>query len=135
MPPAADSTVLASGGGGALHVDTLKNSRARTVPLVAELVLIMDRWSTGKPLGAWLFDAPEGGPSRESNCKRSFGWRSATAIGVPSLRVHDLRHTMPSLWLGAGADPKVVQRVLGHATATMTTGWAFVIERLSESNR
>lgn len=25
-----------------------------------------------------------------------------------------------SVWLGAGADPKVVQRVLGHATAAMT---------------
>ena len=25
-----------------------------------------------------------------------------------------------SVWLGAGADPKVVQRVLGHASAVMT---------------
>jgi hypothetical protein len=25
-----------------------------------------------------------------------------------------------SIWLAAGADPKVVQRVLGHATASMT---------------
>jgi len=114
-------TVLASRGGGALYVDTLKNSRARTVPLVDELVPIVDRWSAGKPPGAWLFDAPEGGPLRESNWKRSVGWRAATAaIGVPSLRVHDLRHTAASLWLGAGADPKVVQRVLGHAAAAMT---------------
>ena len=36
------------------------------------------------------------------------------------MRVYDLRHTAASLWLGAGADPKVVQRVLGHATAAMT---------------
>jgi hypothetical protein len=36
------------------------------------------------------------------------------------VRVHDLRHTVASLWLAAGADPKVVQRVLGHATAAMT---------------
>jgi integrase len=34
--------------------------------------------------------------------------------------VHDLRHTAASIWLAAGADPKVVQRVLGHATASMT---------------
>jgi len=39
---------------------------------------------------------------------------------VPEVRVHDLRHTAASLWLAAGADPKVVQRVLGHATAAMT---------------
>ena len=70
---------------------------------------------------AWLFVAPEGGPLRESNWKRSVGWSAATAAaGVPGFRVHDLRHTAASVWLAAGADPKVVQRVLGHATAAMT---------------
>jgi integrase len=49
------------------------------------------------------------------------GWREAiAAIGRPELRVHDLRHTAASVWLGSGADPKVVQRVLGHASAAMT---------------
>src|SRR5579875_886866 len=113
--------VLASRGGGALYVDTLKNNRARTVPLVMDLVPIIDRWSAGKASDAWLFGAPEGGPLRESNWKRSVGWSAATsAVGVPGLRVHDLRHTAASVWLGAGADPKVVQRVLGHASAAMT---------------
>jgi integrase len=113
--------VLASGGGGALYVDTLKNNRARTVPLVLDLVPIVDRWSAGKVPDAWLFEAPEGGPLRESNWKRSVGWSAATStVGVPGFRVHDLRHTAASVWLGAGADPKVVQRVLGHATAAMT---------------
>ncbi len=113
--------VLASSGGGALYVDTLKNNRARTVPLVDELVPIVDRWSEGKAAGDWLFPAPEGGPLRESNWKRSVEWWAARSVaGVSSFRVHDLRHTAASLWLGAGADPKVVQRVLGHATAAMT---------------
>ena len=31
-----------------------------------------------------------------------------------------LRHKAASLWLAAAADPKVVQRVLRHATAAMT---------------
>ncbi len=49
------------------------------------------------------------------------GWSQAVAaIGRPTLRVHDLRRTCASLWLGAGADPKVVQRILGHASAAMT---------------
>jgi Phage integrase family len=113
--------VLASDGGGALYVDTLKNNQARTVPLVLDLLPIVDRWSAGKAPGAWLFDAPEGGPLRESNWKRSVGWSTATATaGLHGFRVHDLRHTAASIWLGAGADPKVVQRVLGHATAAMT---------------
>ncbi len=112
--------VLASGG-GALYVDTLKNKRARTVPLVAELLPVVDRWSAGKAPDAWLFDAPEGGALRESNWKRSVGWSAATAAaGLQGFRVHDLRHTAASVWLAAGADPKVVQRVLGHASAAMT---------------
>jgi len=89
-------------GGGALYVDTLKNHRARTVPLVAELVPIIDRWTTGKEPEAWLFAAPGGGPLRESNWKRSVGWRAArVAAGVPDVRVHDLRHTAASQWLAA----------------------------------
>ena len=49
------------------------------------------------------------------------GWQQAThAIGRPILRVHDLRHTCASVWLGAGADPKVVQRILRDASAAMT---------------
>jgi integrase len=54
-------TVLASGGGGALYVDTLKSNRGRTVPLVLDLVPIVDRWSAGKAPDAWLFEAPRGG--------------------------------------------------------------------------
>ena len=113
--------VLAGGGGGALYVDTLKNNRSRTVPLVVDLVPIVDRWSAGKAADGWLFSAPGGGPLRESNWKRSVGWSTATAAaGLQGFRVHDLRHTAASVWLGAGADPKVVQRVLGHASASMT---------------
>jgi integrase len=91
------------------------------VPLVMHLVRTIKRWSAGKAPDAWLFAAPEGGPLRESNWKRSVGWARATAaIGRQGLRVHDLRHTAASVWLGVGADPKVVQRVMGHGTAAMT---------------
>ncbi len=44
----------------------------------------------------------------------------ALAAACTGLRVHDLRHSAASIWLGAGVDAKVVQRVLGHATASMT---------------
>ena len=63
--------VLASNGGGELYVDTLKNKRARTVPLVPVVVPIVDRWSAGKSPGEWLFAAPAGGPLRETNWQRS----------------------------------------------------------------
>lgn len=114
-------TVMSNVANGSLFEDTLKSKRSRTVPLVAELVPIVDKWSEGKTAGEWLFDAPKGGPLSELNWKRSVGWAEAVRkIGRPTLRVHDLRHTCASLWLGAGADPKVVQRILGHASAAMT---------------
>jgi integrase len=63
--------VLASNGGGELYVDTLKNKRARTVPLVPVVVPIVDRWSARKSPDEWLFAAPAGGPLRETNWQRS----------------------------------------------------------------
>ena len=93
--------LLASSGGGSLFVDTLKNNRARTVPLVMDLVPIVDRWSIGKAPGAWLFEAPAGGPLRESNWKRSVGWSGATAaIGLAGLRTRRSSTRTPSCTSG-----------------------------------
>lgn len=39
---------------------------------------------------------------------------------VPRVTAHALRHTAASLAISAGANPKVVQRMLGHASAAMT---------------
>lgn len=38
----------------------------------------------------------------------------------PRITAHGLRHTAASLAIHAGANPKVVQRMLGHASAAMT---------------
>lgn len=38
----------------------------------------------------------------------------------PTVTIHDLRHTAASLAISAGANPKAVQRMLGHASAAMT---------------
>ena len=45
---------------------------------------------------------------------------AAAGIGVPGLHPHDLRHTAASLAIQNGANVKVVQRMLGHASAAMT---------------
>ena len=83
---------------GNMFEDTLESKRSRTVPLVADLVPIIDKWSEGKASGSWLFPAPRGGPLSEPNGKRSVGWSAAVRkIGRPTLRVHDLRHTCVTL--------------------------------------
>ena len=42
------------------------------------------------------------------------------AAGLEGLRPHDLRHTAASLAIQSGANVKVVQQMLGHASAAMT---------------
>ena len=46
--------------------------------------------------------------------------RGRRRFGQPEVRVHDLRYAAAFLWLRSRADPKVVQRVLGHATSAVT---------------
>ena len=41
-------------------------------------------------------------------------------LGLPRIRLHDLRHTAATLALVAGVHPKVVQERLGHSTISMT---------------
>jgi len=55
------------------------------------------------------------------------GWfhnavKAARAVDptFPRVTPHDLRHTAASLAIHAGANPKLVQRMLGHASAAMT---------------
>lgn len=67
-----------------------------------------------------LFPAPGGGFIRPENF-RSRAWLPAVkAAGLSPLRLHDLRHTCASLAIAAGADVKVLQRMLGHSSAALT---------------
>jgi integrase len=52
-----------------------------------------------------------------------FGWafdRGCAVVGIEGLTPQGLRHTTASLAIQAQANVKVVQRLLGHATAAMT---------------
>jgi integrase len=44
----------------------------------------------------------------------------AQAADLPPIRLHDLRHTVATLALTAGAHTKVVQELLGHANVGVT---------------
>ncbi len=50
---------------------------------------------------------------------RSFGDR-VRQLGLPKIRLHDLRHGWATMALGAGVHPKVVQERLGHANIGIT---------------
>jgi integrase len=57
---------------------------------------------------------------RLSHFRRSVFIPAVEATGLTGLTPHGLRHTAASLAITSGADVKVVEQMLGHASATMT---------------
>jgi len=69
---------------------------------------------------ALVFPAPAGGYLVAQNFRKRVWLPAVKAAGLAPLRLHDLRHTCASLAIAAGADVKVLQRMLGHASAAIT---------------
>jgi integrase len=66
-----------------------------------------------------VFTVGHGGPIRPDNLKKVF-YRLITRAGVPTIRIHDLRHTHGSWLLRHGDDITVVSQRLGHARTSIT---------------
>jgi len=97
-----------------------KTHGRREVSIPPFLVAELREYVSGKRGDDLVFAGiRNGAPLRVSTCRTAFG-AAAKAIGVPDLYPHQLRHTAASLAIASGADVKVVQQMLGHASATMT---------------
>jgi integrase len=92
---------------------------------VPGVLIWIDDVSLQVGVDALVFTDMRGGVLRNSN------WRARVfqpAVEIcqreddtfPSITPHDLRHTAASLAVSAGANVKAVQRMLGHAKASMT---------------
>lgn len=66
-----------------------------------------------------VFCRVDGGLLHPERFSRSFGDR-VRQLGLPKIRLHDLRHGWATMALGAGVHPKVVQERLGHANIGIT---------------
>jgi integrase len=104
---------------GGLRPDTPK-SRAgrRIVAFPAEIALEirwhLERFAEPGPRG-FVFVGPKGGQLRRSNFHRT--WEKArTAVGLPDLHFHDLRHTGGTLTATTGATLKELMARLGHSS-------------------
>ena len=64
---------------------------------------------------ALVFPGPMGGPMRRRNFNRATGWSYATtAIGVPGLHLHALRHTGNTFAAATGAGLRDLMARMGH---------------------
>ena len=67
----------------------------------------------------WVLTDALGGYIRPQSM--SYEWRLLMEqLDLPTIRLHDLRHTHATLALKAGVHPKVVSERLGHATVGIT---------------
>jgi len=66
-----------------------------------------------------VFSHPDGSPRDPSTLTLAFR-RLTKRIGLGGVRLHDLRHTMASLYLEQGVNPKTVAERLGHASVSIT---------------
>lgn len=98
---------------------TTKTKRARHVPVPPGRV--WDRLKADLPdePNALVFPRQRGGLLPIEEYRRAFD-KACAEVGIEGLTPHGLRHTTASLAISEGANVKVVQRMLGHATAAMT---------------
>jgi integrase len=98
-----------------------KNHSSRTVPVPPFIVQLLTTEIGGRDVSALVFTSARGGGYLTLGQAR-YTFQKATAVvdGCDGVRLHDLRHTCASLAISAGANVKVVQRLLGHKTAVLT---------------
>lgn len=70
-------------------------------------------------LSPFVFTTIQGKPFRPDSISQAFK-RAAVDVGLPDMRLHDLRHTAITYMLEAGENPKTVSEFVGHATANFT---------------
>ncbi|MEU5764271.1 tyrosine-type recombinase/integrase [Nocardia sp. NPDC047648] len=106
-------------GKGTVVTDT-KNHNSRAVPIPETLAKDLETLMEGRELTAQLFPSEKDGGLLEYHEFRRVFNEAANSVGLRGLVPHGLRHTAASLAISAGANIKVVQRMLGHKTAMLT---------------
>jgi integrase len=99
---------------------TPKGHARREVPVPRFLLDELAVHVAGKDRAAFVFAAAKGGALRVRAFRRAAFDAAALAAGIEGLHPHELRHTAASLAIASDANIKVVQRMVGHKSATMT---------------
>jgi integrase len=110
--------------GGRIIVGTTKTGHTRLVPFPEFLAPMLRELARDKQRDDLLFGT---GTEHQRRPSSQDGWFVAAVKRArksdptfPEISPHDLRHTAASLAISSGANAKVVQRMLGHASAAMT---------------
>lgn len=105
-------------GKGVVETGT-KNHTTRAVPVPRTLVSELRSLVEERDPDALVFGSHKGGYLTSTEFRWVFN-QAVKDAGLKGVVPHGLRHTAASLAIRAGANIKVVQRMLGHKTATLT---------------
>jgi integrase len=105
--------------GGHQTFGSTKTHSTRRVPLPRSLASDLDEHLDHLPGGpdALVFTSPQGTPLRHSTFRQRCWLPALQRAGVPPVGIHVLRHSAAAAMIHAGATPKELQVVLGHASA------------------
>ena len=106
--------------GGKIVVGPQRTTNAARSPIPRFLAEELRAHLAGKGPNELVFTSPKGGALRNTNFRPRFLIPAAERVGLSGLTPHELRHTAASLAIKAGANVKVLQQMLGHASAAMT---------------
>jgi integrase len=111
--------------GTKIVVGTLKSNENRVIILPKFVIDALAEAAKGKGRDDLFWPTASGGymgppASKESWLSGAVARCQKSDPTFPRVTAHALRHTAASLAISAGANPKVVQRMLGHASAAMT---------------
>jgi integrase len=98
-----------------------KTHASRSVPVPVFVTRLLKTEMAGRAADALVFESARGGGYlTPAQVRYRFSKATGAVDGCAGTRVQDLRHTCASLAIASGANIKVVQRLLGHKTATLT---------------
>jgi integrase len=110
---------------------TTKTGRVRAVALAPSALAALRTWKTAQKkrrlmCEGWqktdiVFDRGDGQWMPATNWQRAHA-RFCAKAGVPRITLHGLRHTVATLEMVAGTNPKVVSDRLGHVNIATTLG-------------
>jgi integrase len=93
----------------------------RSVPLNDSAIAVLDQLDTAGRYDHLFINRKTGKPYT-TIYKTWEGLR--TEVGLPRLRLHDLRHSATSYMAQAGVSLDVIQQVLGHSNPSVTQRYA-----------
>ncbi|MBW3093264.1 site-specific integrase [Bifidobacterium sp. 82T10] len=100
-----------------------KSGKPRTVAIPKFLIKPLKDQIKGQPDTAYVFRAVKGGHINDHNWRRKIWHKAVEQAGldeVQGLTPHSLRHSYAAIAIKAGADVKILQRQMGHASASLT---------------